>query len=62
MSWDFITADKLQRPSGQQIKSTFAAYENLCALLCAARFCKLKVSQKNDIFYNNFKKLFKLQY
>jgi glutamate-1-semialdehyde 2,1-aminomutase len=61
MSWDFITADKLQRPIGQQIKATFAAYENLCALICAARFCKLTKLQIEDIFYNNSQELFNLK-
>ena len=60
MSWDFITAEKLQRPGGQQIKATFAAYENLSALLCAARFCKLTDSQMNDVFYKNASVLFQL--
>ena len=61
MSWDFVTAAKLQRPGGQQIKATFAAYENLCALLCAARFCKFTRFPVEDIFYNNAETLFGLK-
>lgn len=61
MSWDFITTDMLQRSGGQPINATFAAYENLCALLCAAHFCRLTRLQMNDIFYNNSKDLFNLK-
>lgn len=61
MSWDFITADNFQRACGKHVKATFAAYENLCALLCAARFCKLSKTQLDDIFYNNSKILFNLK-
>lgn len=61
MSWNFIAAETLQRSDGSQVRATFAAYENLCDLLCAARFCKLTNSQINDIFYNNSKRLFNLK-
>lgn len=61
MSWDIIAIDSLQKPSGRQRRATFAAYENLCALLCAARFSKLTSSQTNDIFYNNSKRIFNLK-
>jgi len=59
-SWDIVTSDALTRPGGQTIKATFAAYENLCALFCAARFCGLKENQIHDIFYANAQRLFKL--
>lgn len=58
-SWNAITDDKI---TGSKLlpDATFAAYENLCAFLSAARFCKLTESNLNDIFYENASALFKL--
>ena len=61
MSWDMITTESIRRSGGQTINATFAAYENLCALLRAARFCKLDQTQLTDIFYNNAADLFQLE-
>lgn len=61
MSWDLVTAECMSRPGGQNIHATFAAYENLCALLRAARFCKMNQTQLADIFYNNAANLFQLE-
>jgi predicted TIM-barrel fold metal-dependent hydrolase len=60
MQWQWVTAAQLTPFGGKPIEGTFAAYESVCALLYAARFCKLRSSQMNDIFYNNAKRLFNL--
>ena len=60
MSWDFLCEENLQRPVGQKIRATFAVYENFCAMLHAAKFCKVSEAEMNDIFFDNAKKLFKL--
>lgn len=60
MSWDMCEATMVQRPGGQQLNATFAAYENLCAMLTAAKFCQLSKKQLNGIFFNNAARLFKL--
>jgi predicted TIM-barrel fold metal-dependent hydrolase len=59
-SWEWITEDKISKAGGMEIKATFAAYENLCAMLHAAKFCKLTEADRNNIFYNNAARLFKL--
>jgi predicted TIM-barrel fold metal-dependent hydrolase len=60
MSWDWYLEDAVKRPSGQDIKATFAAYENLCTLFQAARFCDLTKNDLDDVFFNNSAKLFNL--
>jgi len=57
-SWEWITEEKVRRPCGQEIRATFAAYENLCAMLHAAKFCKVTETDRNNIFFNNAAKLF----
>jgi hypothetical protein len=57
-SWDWVTEEKLQRPRGQEIRATFAAYENLCATLHAAKFCKLGSEDLDALFYGNAARLF----
>ena len=59
-SWEWITEEKIHRPGGQEIRATFAAYENLCAMLHAAKFCRVTEVERNNIFFNNAAKLFKL--
>jgi len=59
-SWEWITVDKIARRGGQEICATFAAYENLCAMFHAAKFCKVTEAGRNSIFYNNAARLFKL--
>ena len=60
MSWQWITADQLIPFGGKPIEATFAAYENLCAMTYAAKFCKLDNSELENIFFNNAARLFKL--
>ena len=60
-SWDMITEDMINRPGGQEIRATFAAYENLCAMLHAAKFSNISETDLNNIFYNNAAKLFNLE-
>jgi glutamate-1-semialdehyde 2,1-aminomutase len=60
MSWDWSCQENVQRPNGQDIRATFAAYENLCAFFHAAKFCKLSKSDFDNIFFNNAAKLFKI--
>ena len=62
MSWDCCSAEKVQYEGGQKLKPTFAAYENLAALMHAIKFCKLSAAEIEDIFYNNAKRLFKLDH
>lgn len=58
MQWQWITAAQLAPFGGKPIEATYVAYESLCALIYAARFCKLPNSQVKDIFYNNAQRLF----
>lgn len=60
-SWEWITEEKIRRPGGQEIRATFAAYENLCAMLHAAKFSKITETEKENIFFNNAAGLFKLK-
>jgi len=53
MSWDMCSAEMVTRPGGQNIAATFAAYENLRALIHAARFCQLSETDLQNIFYDN---------
>ena len=61
MTWDMCSGDMVRRHGGQEVKPTFAAYENLCALLHAARFCRLSQTDMENIFFNNAAKLFNLE-
>ncbi len=54
--WDSIVI----APNEQSSNATFLAYENLCALFHAARFCGLNDNELEDIFYNNAAGLFNL--
>ena len=58
MSWHVCTPDMVVRPGGLESRATFAAYENLCALLHAARFCKLSEEERRNIFHDNAARLF----
>jgi hypothetical protein len=60
MSWELVTPERVQRHDRPHLNATFVAYENLCAMLSAARFCNFNDTQINDIFYNNSQKLFSL--
>jgi predicted TIM-barrel fold metal-dependent hydrolase len=56
-SWHVITAAQV---SGLEARPTFAAYENLRALLLAARHCGWTDRMREDLFYNNAARLFGL--
>ena len=56
VGWDSIIID----PNQESSNATFLAYENLCALFHAARFCGLGDNEFEDIFYNNAAGLFAL--
>ena len=61
MGWHLCSQEMVQRPRGQNIESaTFAAYENLCAIFHAAKFCKLSKTDIQNIFYCNAERLFEL--
>jgi len=60
MSWDWYCEDAVKRPNGMEIKATFAAYENLCATFCAAKFSNFTPDDYNNILYNNSAALFGL--
>lgn len=53
MSWHMCTADMVARRGGMADKTTFAAYESLCALCCAMRFHKVGESERRNIFHDN---------
>jgi hypothetical protein len=57
MSWEACVENMLNRPNGRQIRATFAAYENLYALLQAAKFCKLSTGDIDCLFYTNSMRL-----
>ena len=59
MGWHCGFVETFQTRNEAKITtSTFAVYENLCAMLHAARFCKLSEADLEDIFYNNASRLF----
>ena len=60
MQWQWVTSAQLTPVGKKPIEATFAAYENLCAMLYAAKFCKLKKVELENIFFNNASRLFKL--
>ena len=60
MSWHAVTPQMLNREGGLESKATFAVYQNLIALFQAARFCRLRENDVENIFYNNAAELFKL--
>ena len=60
MNWAMLTTEMIASIYGNEIKATFAAYENLAALFNAAKFCKLSETDIQNIFYNNAKGLFNL--
>lgn len=53
MSWHVCTAEMVARSGGMADKTTFAAYENFCALCRAMRFLKLSDAERNAIFHDN---------
>lgn len=59
-SWHACTPEMVARPGGLEAKATFAAYESLCALCHAAKFCRLSEQDLADIFFNNAAGLFNL--
>ena len=61
MQWQWVTAAQLTPLGKKPIDATFAAYENLCAMLYAAKFCKVQAFELENIFFNNAAKLFQLQ-
>ena len=60
MNWQWVTAKQLNPLVGKPIEATFAAYENIRAMLYAAKFCQLKKIELENIFYNNAVRLFNL--
>ncbi len=58
MSWHLCTADMVTRAGGMADKTTFAAYESLCALCHAMRFCGVSARDRENIFQNNALGLF----
>ena len=60
MSWHACTADMVARTGGMPDKTTFAAYESLCALCHAMRFTRLTEQERRDIFLDNAATLFGL--
>lgn len=60
MQWQWVTAAQLAPFGKKPVEATFAAYENLCAMLYAAKFCKLEKFELENIFFNNALHLFKL--
>lgn len=60
-SWHVATPELIAGRSGSiKHKATYAAYENLSAMLLAAKFCKVSKGDIENIFYNNAANLFKL--
>jgi glutamate-1-semialdehyde 2,1-aminomutase len=60
MSWDLFCEQDVKRQGGMEVKATFAAYENLCAMLCVAKFSDFSTDDYEDVFYNNAAALFGL--
>ena len=60
MSWHAMTAQMISRKGGMPNRATFAVYENLSAMLRAARHCRLDDSAIHKIFYDNAAGLFRL--
>ncbi|MBN2457159.1 MAG: amidohydrolase family protein [Sedimentisphaerales bacterium] len=59
MTWDMCTAQMVFREKSlHKIRATFAAYENLSAMLYAAKFSKTSSKDLENIFYNNAAGLF----
>ena len=58
LSWHVCTQGMV---SGLEPKATFAAYENLAALLRAARFCGWSEAAIRDLFHENAGRLFGLK-
>lgn len=58
MSWHVCTDAMVNRPGGIPAKSTFAAYENLCALCYAVRFLRFSEQERQDLFHDNAAKLY----
>ncbi|OHB57164.1 MAG: hypothetical protein A2Y12_13540 [Planctomycetes bacterium GWF2_42_9] len=61
MSWDWSVESSVRRQGGQDVRATFAVYENLCAIMTAARFCCFDMSEYNDLFYANANRIFQLE-
>ncbi len=61
MSWHMCTADMVARSGGMPDKTTFAAYENLCALCHGMQFLKLSEAEQRGIFHDNAIDLFGLE-
>ncbi len=60
MSWHMCTSQMVGRPGGMPDKSTFAVYENVCALCHAMGFCKLEEHERRAIFFDNGARLLAL--
>ncbi len=60
LSWHVVTPDMVTRQGGLSARATFAVYENVRALLRAARFCQIGEDNIQNIFYGNAARLFKL--
>jgi predicted TIM-barrel fold metal-dependent hydrolase len=60
MQWEWVTTAQIAPVGQKPLDATFAAYESLCAMLYAAKFCKVQAFERENIFFNNAAKLFKL--
>lgn len=60
MSWHAVTPAMVARAGGMADKTTFAAYENLCALCWAMRFCRLTPGERCGVFIDNAAHLYRL--
>ncbi|MBI2433854.1 MAG: amidohydrolase family protein [Candidatus Hydrogenedentes bacterium] len=59
MSWHVCTDAMVARAGGMAAKSTFAAYESLCALCYAVRFLGLSEAERWDLFFQNAAQLYR---
>jgi len=53
LSWHACTAEMVARKGGMTDQTTFAAYENLCALCFALRYAAVTEDERHGIFYRN---------
>ncbi len=61
MSWHACTAEMVARAGGMADKTTFAVYENLCALCHGMRICGLTEKERDGVFHDNASELFGLR-
>ena len=58
LSWHACTAEMVARKGGMADMTTFAAYENLCALCFALRYAGVEEEERHGIFFQNACELF----